>query len=161
VVASNFSFDSDTSSFTLAQQLSSTGTIYTLIGSDATGNLIDSTVKTDKTNVEIAGGLTTKSLKVGSGGTATSLIQHGRIANSGQNTYTVTFPTPFATGTVPTICMSLEYSKTDYAFNYDLKSVTNTGFTYRLYYVTLSGAPASSYVAPDNHFINYIAYGVA
>ena len=52
--ASAFSFDVSSSS-QLGQQLSSTGPIYTLIGTDATGNIADTTIQTDKKNVKING----------------------------------------------------------------------------------------------------------
>ena len=52
--ASAFSFESD-ASFQPAQQLSSTGTIYTLVGSDVNGNIADTTIQTDKKNVKVNG----------------------------------------------------------------------------------------------------------
>lgn len=51
--ASNFSY----SSTEVAQQLSSTGPIYTLLGADSTGNIWNTAIQTDKDNVKVNGDL--------------------------------------------------------------------------------------------------------
>lgn len=55
--SSFISFDSESTSYLPAQGFPTTGTFYNLVGADDNGNIVNSTIQTDKNNVKINGGL--------------------------------------------------------------------------------------------------------
>ncbi|MEY3401621.1 MAG: hypothetical protein RLZZ86_1236 [Cyanobacteriota bacterium] len=102
------------------------------------------------------------SFKVGANGTATnnSLIQHGRVTQSGSGSFTVTFPTAFALSTTPTVLISYEIGNTSFLFLCQLTAVTRTQFTYRTYLATIAN-PAQVTTAGDVHTLHWLAIGTA
>jgi hypothetical protein len=127
-------------------------------------NYLSPTVDTlvAETNIAVLSGKTLNSFKVGQNGTSTNntLVQHGRASISGSGSFLITFPTAFAAGTTPTLNVSFAQGNVSFLFVFQLTGVTNTGFTYRQYLITIAN-PALCGIAGDPHTVHWNAIGTA